>query len=395
MKQKNTISWIFSFPEMPFRTTYIYRLWNKNIKLIQIISFIAIITVLSCTAEKNARIQPWPQNPYYWQYKGNPVLLLGGSDDDNLFQWEKSALTKQLDLLQSVGGNYIRNTMSSRKPGNEEPFRRLDNGLYDLDQWNPLYWERFETLLELAYERDIIVQIELWDPHDWYRGVAEESGSGWNYRSFNPANNINYTFEESGLIPVIDWNAVREQARDHPFFHTVYDEKKMDIVLDYQERFVRKVVEISLPYPNVLYCISNETNNDIAWSLYWLNFIREATASYDVPVYIGEMLVTPSSDVVLDHGFDFADLSQSASGLHREPGSNFGEGHFITISVEVDKLAANPAPLNSVKQYGGDLGWTRGPDEGVERFWRSIFGGQASVRFHYSNETPISLRQTK
>ena len=44
----------------------------------------------------------------------------------------------------------------------------------DLDQWNSVYWARFETLLELAYEMYIIVQIELWDPHDWYRGVTEE-----------------------------------------------------------------------------------------------------------------------------------------------------------------------------------------------------------------------------
>ncbi len=32
------------------------------------------------------RIQPYPQNPFYWQYKGKPVLLLGGSVEDNLFQ---------------------------------------------------------------------------------------------------------------------------------------------------------------------------------------------------------------------------------------------------------------------------------------------------------------------
>ncbi len=30
------------------------------------------------------------------------------------------------------------------------------------------YWDRFENLLQLTFERDIIVQIEFWDPHDWY-----------------------------------------------------------------------------------------------------------------------------------------------------------------------------------------------------------------------------------
>ena len=58
------------------------------------------------------RIQPCPPNPFYWQYKGVPVLLLGGSVEDDLFQI--NAIAAHLDLLQAVGGNYFRCTMSSR-----------------------------------------------------------------------------------------------------------------------------------------------------------------------------------------------------------------------------------------------------------------------------------------
>ena len=32
------------------------------------------------------RIQPYTKNPFYWQYKGVPVLLLGGTVEDNVFQ---------------------------------------------------------------------------------------------------------------------------------------------------------------------------------------------------------------------------------------------------------------------------------------------------------------------
>ena len=53
------------------------------------------------------RIKPYADNPHYWQYKGKPVLLLGGSKDDNLFQIPD--LKEHLDMLASVGGNYIRN----------------------------------------------------------------------------------------------------------------------------------------------------------------------------------------------------------------------------------------------------------------------------------------------
>ncbi len=32
------------------------------------------------------RIEIYKPNPAYWQYKGKPVLLIGGTQDDNLFQ---------------------------------------------------------------------------------------------------------------------------------------------------------------------------------------------------------------------------------------------------------------------------------------------------------------------
>jgi len=60
----------------------------------------------------NKRIDICGANPAYWQYGGRPVLLIGGSKDDSLFQIPD--LKEQLDLLKGVGGNYIRNTMSSR-----------------------------------------------------------------------------------------------------------------------------------------------------------------------------------------------------------------------------------------------------------------------------------------
>ncbi|MCK4293613.1 MAG: hypothetical protein KAY65_10485, partial [Planctomycetes bacterium] len=86
------------------------------------------------------RIQPYKKNPCYWQYKGKPVLLLGGSKDDNLFQIPD--MKEHLDLLASVGGNYIRNTMSSRsdKGFEVQAFKKLANGKYDLSQWNDEYW---------------------------------------------------------------------------------------------------------------------------------------------------------------------------------------------------------------------------------------------------------------
>ena len=68
--------------------------WNPPARVCQIAFSvalcIAVLLVTSlCQADDTAdqkRIQPYPANPFYWQYKGEPVLLLGGSVDDNLFQ---------------------------------------------------------------------------------------------------------------------------------------------------------------------------------------------------------------------------------------------------------------------------------------------------------------------
>ncbi|MGF1585582.1 MAG: hypothetical protein ACFCUM_09695 [Bacteroidales bacterium] len=104
------------------------------------------------------RIQPYLQNQYFWQYDGRPVLLIGGSSDDNLFQIEN--LESELDLIRLNGGNYIRNTMSCRDENNEAPFIKSGD-MYNPDSFNEEYWNRFERLLELSAERNIFVQIEI------------------------------------------------------------------------------------------------------------------------------------------------------------------------------------------------------------------------------------------
>ena len=119
-----------------------------------------------------ARIQPYAGNPCYWEYGGRPVLLVGGSDRDNLFQWagEGTKLADHLDLLKSCGGNYVRCTMSSREYTPEGyqwdllpyPFAKVD-GKYELRKWDRAYWEKFHTFLTETKRRGIVVQLEIWD----------------------------------------------------------------------------------------------------------------------------------------------------------------------------------------------------------------------------------------
>ncbi len=119
---------------------------------------LSVLPIMVHTQHSAQGIQPYKKNPFYWEFKGKPCLLVGGSVDDDLFQvsWFES----HLDTLAASGGNYIRNTMS---PGTNQrwPFGKKD-GKYDMTTLNPGYWFDVNRLLKTASDRDIVVQIEVW-----------------------------------------------------------------------------------------------------------------------------------------------------------------------------------------------------------------------------------------
>lgn len=337
-------------------------------------------TGVSAWASEADRIRPHEPSRRYWQYQGRPVLLLGGTDDDNLFQWPAERLTAQLDLLVSVGGNCVRNTMSCRDEGNVFPFARTIDGRFDLDRWNDTYWRRLHRLLTLTHERDVIVQIELWDPHDYYRDIGELGG--WSRQPFRPANNINYTLAESGLIDVVDWSAVHDPEKDHPFFQSAPAERDLTLVRQYQERFVAKVLEVAISFPNVLYCVSNESNDGLVWSDYWAAYLRREANARGRRIEIGEMRFprTPHHDdirhlIARADLYDFIDISQMNRPARQE--------HWDHLMYLHKALTGRPRPLNNTKIYGSDeVAWTGGYRTGEECFWRDVLGGCASARFH-------------
>src|SRR5680860_1408431 len=188
--------------------------------------FVMICSVNVLSAEP--ALQPWTKNPWYWSDHGEPVLLLGGSDDDNLFQWPEKDLLAQLDRLVAAGGNVIRNTMSSRQDRGFEvfPFKQIHAGQYDLEDWNDEYWSRFERMLRETAKRGIVVQIEIWDPWDYM-------GDTWHIQPYNPRNNINYTMEKSELA---EQYPEPPYLNKQPFFFTTPGQRNNSVVLRYQQR---------------------------------------------------------------------------------------------------------------------------------------------------------------
>ncbi|MBN1673475.1 MAG: hypothetical protein JXR37_20685 [Kiritimatiellae bacterium] len=345
-------------------------------------------------------IRPCARNPMYWQYRGMPVLLLGATDDDNLFQWPADRLVAHLDLLKSVGGNYIRNTMSTRHsafPYNDDgmayAFRRRADGKYDLDEFNTEYWDRLERLLRETEARGIIVQNELWDA-----GTFGRNG-GWELQPWNPDNNVSYTYEGTTLERAWVW-------RDgNPFFSAVPALNNDAVLMRYQNAYMARMLDLCLTYDHVLYQINNESRLPYAVSDYWATFIHRRAQERGRTVHVCDSRNMHDEDSELgfcraesaDHAhtlshpdlYTYADISQN--------GGNTGQAHYDNLLWFRGQVQqSTPRPVNHTKVYffvwPTGAHWkdaSAGSEQiATERFWRTVFGGGASVRFHRQKDGP-------
>lgn len=315
----------------------------------------------------NSGIQIYPENSFYWQYNSEPVLLLGSTDTDHLFQWTGKKLRDHLDELLSAGGNYVRNTMSDRYDECVYAFAQNDEGKYDLQRWNDEYWRRFDNFLEETEKRDIIVQIEVWDPWDTAEGH-------WEHHPLNPKNNVNYSEEETGVPG--DFETPDPRFHDNPLYLTPPSLNDIPEVLEFQKKFVRKLLEHALEHDNVIYTIANESSLPHEFSNYWAKFIHEVAEKEGKQAFVSDMRFIVSTNPYLKvDEFNFAELSHT--------NILAGQAHYEKLLEERNRLAGNPCPMNVVKIYGtDDVEWTCSEEEGVRRFWRHLMAGCASARFH-------------
>lgn len=337
-------------------------------------------------------LQPYTDNPFYWQVNGEPVLLIGASDYHNIFQ--RPDLVEHLEKLNEAGGNYVRNTMASREilPGHRDhwPYEVDWNAsilphqtrnplivVYDLNRWNEAYWDRFSLMLQTTADLGMVVEIEIWERHDKYRTRDQ---AGWERHPYNPDNNVNYTAEESGL-PTGEWT----QDPGHPFFATVPALGSNELVLGYQRAFVDKILSYTFEYSHVLYNMNNETKESNEWGEYWAEYILQRAEEHGLDIYITDMQdahdITDESVIRMAESglFTFVDISQN----------NFqtGDTHWQRIQFIRNLIVDNPKPITSVKIYGADgapapIEFWGTTQDAKERFWRNIIGGVSAVRFH-------------
>ena len=328
--------------------------------------WLAVISLI----DQGGSIKPYHKNPWYWEYRGEPIMLVGASDRDNLWQWTGDVLIKQLDLIKSVGGNYVRNTMSDRNEGDTFAPKEIKEGLYDLEQWNEEYWEKLRFFLDETEKRSIIVHLTLWDHFD----LSGAGGYGrFAIHPLNPDNNINW--EPGTIVNASDYYGGSLSTNNEP-------------VLAYQRRYIDRLISISARYDHIFYNIANESKLSVEWDNYWATYIKDAARKHGSSIHVTTMLFDPGSSVrrVMSYRdiYSFAEVSQN----NQDALGPVGKKHWENLLFWRKMIAMSdegPMPINNVKVYGEGVGLNTAAGtekEAVERFWRNIFGGAASTRFH-------------
>ncbi len=215
---------------------------------------ICLFSLPSGAQQSSQPISLHPRDPHYFLYQGKAIALVGsgehyGSVINPDFDFHKYLSTLQADGLNYTrifSGSYIevpaksfgiqRNTLAPL-PGrflapwarSNQPGFAAGGNKFDLDRWNPDYFQRLHAFLSEAVERGIVVEISLF--------TSQYGEPQWEVSPFHAANNVNHT------TPV-DLKHVNTRDNGN--------------LLAYQERYVRKLVDETAPFPNVIYEIQNE-----------------------------------------------------------------------------------------------------------------------------------------
>ncbi|UVI33033.1 glycoside hydrolase family 5 protein [Paenibacillus spongiae] len=198
-----------------------------------------------------------PDNPKLFEFRGKPLVLLCATEHygavmNRPFDYAsylKDAYDKQQTLtrlfvlfreLQSAMNPY--STCKPESPDYIAPFARSGQGkaldgqpLYDLDQWNPEFFERLHGFMSMAAEYGIVVELVL---------LSNTYGPDvWALNPLNAKNNTNGTEE----IEWPDYMSLR---------HPQLRRRQLD--------HVRKIVEETNKYDNLIYEICNEPGGAVA-----------------------------------------------------------------------------------------------------------------------------------
>lgn len=314
----------------------------------------------------------YTENPRYIEYKGKPTILITSAEHYGAVVNLDFDYSSYLQTLSEEGFNYTRiftgtyiesednifgiqkNTLGPQTDRYIAPWLKVD-GKYDLEQFNPAFFDRLKDFLSQAEQLEIVVEITLFS--------SIYANNSWELMPFHPENNINQT-------------GVQDYHRVNTLFNG--NLKK------YQERLIRKVVGELNGFENIFYEIQNEPwadNGNLA------DFVNEEDDS--VFSYSWQKKVELANEVSLD-------WQEWVAGMIEEEESAMANKHVIAQNISNFQYKQGTLPpgisminfhyaLPDAVQMNLDLGGVIGLDETgfmpkedriyLNQAWRFILSG--------------------
>ena len=357
-----------------------------------------------------------PTNPKLFLFRGQPRVLLTATEHYGAVFNRPFDISRYLADAASHGMTMTRlfmlfreqqsslNPYSTCKPESTDyiaPFPRSESGQatdrlpkYNLDRWNPEFFERLHLFLGLASEYGIIVEVTL---------LSNTYGPGvWALNPLYHDNNI----KDLDAIPWADYMSLR-----HPR------------LVEYQLKHVRKIVTEVNRYDNVILEVCNEPGGFAnepghpkpaevnAWLETIIATIRETESTLPNKHLISGQEAftynpfTQTSDLTFkQQGFDVANMHPLPGTTYQ--GTSYDMGTFMSAQLKLSAVRDfalatyhEPKPLNYdednvASRFLDPMGWTIHR----KRAWVTLLSGghydviDFSIQHHLETGTPESSR---
>jgi hypothetical protein len=361
--------------------------------LMKISTLVPILAILPlCGADSWQPLRIHPENPKYLLFRDKPLALITatehyGSVINRPFDFERyladaadhgMTLTRTFLLFRELQS--ARNPSSPAKPESPDyiaPFPRVGPGKamdgepqYDLDRWNPEYFDRLHRFLEAASRRGVVVELTFFS--NTYADPV------WALNPFRSKNNV----QGVGDIEWQDYNSLKNKP-----------------LVDRQAAYARKIVQETAGFHNLYYEICNEPGGGFSghaspadvddWQNYMGRVIRDEMSRLGrVHLIAGQQAFSYKPEFRSPYDEAIGGKLFDVVNVHPLPGTVFGGttyqlGNFMSKEMMLDGIAqfsravfASPKPVvmdedNAASMYRDPTGWTIHR----KRAWTALMNG--------------------
>ncbi len=333
---------------------------------------VALLMATGCFAAEakwSAPIRSHPGNPHYFEFRGQPTILITSAEHYGAvinpdFDWQRYLETLAQDGMnytrlfvgsmvegeQDIGWMKYHNTLAPRPGRLLAPWSRSEvagyhNGgnKFNLDAWDERYWKRLKTFVATAARKGIVVEVTLFG--------NQYGDSQWAYSPLKASNNI---------------QGVGGRWEE---FQTLRDPE----LTRRQEHLICKIVTELKDADNVIYEISNEPFNNIVDTKAVIEWHRHMAA----------FIVGQEKMLGVKH------LVAANEAIHGDPNVSIMNWHYVANLPKLDEEHPLDKPI-ALDETNGSLIHASVDDVRVEA-WEWICGGGAcynNLSWDFTPEDP-------